>query len=293
MATDRNVVFYSCKSIAGKPAFNQLKAVKEIKKLTNPADWIVSYDGIDMAVLIDDVGSASKPTHLRFIRIRDESGYTLSPTRTIAQQAVAAGHMPAEFTHLVMWPDGYIGARSSREAPIVRLLSTYFEKTSGQICSVQTLYAANTIQRLKAMNSGGYRKVVATLRNSVATQTALNNNAKWFSGIFNAAKDPDAATVEITISAGHRKKPLSVTTVGELQGLAGMGDLVSKLIVIGEDAQGNRDELNLKEQRITQRLGFPNDLTKNKAAYKAIEAARTRAENTSNGGHPLKQAVNG
>lgn len=290
---DKDVVFYAVQDDpqAGAP-FNRTGAVSGLNGLTS-TQWIKSVDGMRVAALVDQIGSPTQPTYLRFIRVRDDGGFSLDAAKNLTPVQIAGGAEPAEFIHMVLWPDGYLGARASRDAPPVRYLSSYLAQAAQQRSVIPNLYDAATIQRLKQLKKGGLRKVELRIKNSPKTQAVLDQDAPWLGGIFSMGAEAEIAKMTVTFDVGRsQSKTLDDDVADEIESLAmspDMLDVLGKLVVYGKNAQGSNDKVDMRRQRLVQTVQFPADLTQNGAAYAAIEAARTSIEQVA----LLSSAVNG
>jgi hypothetical protein len=289
---DRTVVFFKALDVEGQAPFDRLVAVDDVNDLD--ADrWVVSYGGILMGVLVDEKGTDKAPTRLRFIRIRDTTPYVLDQKRQLALFPLDEGNQWAEFTHVVMWPDGFLGARSSRDAPVIKWLSQYFSATSGEHCQIVNIYAIDVVDQVKELaKAGGLTKVTSKIHTSEAEQLMKDDKLSHFQSFWAAGKDTEAITIEVTISVDRTKKKLAKEVAEEAIRLASFDDMVDRLIISGRDAAGATQTVNLKEQRITQPIGW-SDGDSNKQAYDAIIAARVSAENPNTGGVNFTKAALG
>jgi hypothetical protein len=164
---ERQVVFYAYEDVEDAEPFDRLAAVSGINRLDD-ADWRVpDIDGdSEVGVIVDQVGDAKKPSRLRFLRIRPDAPFVLSAARKLTPVQVREDERISEFTHVVLWADGYMGAISSRDAPSHKHLSHYFEETSGQMMHVVNLFDPDTLKRLRELKKYGLRNVKVKLKNS-------------------------------------------------------------------------------------------------------------------------------
>jgi hypothetical protein len=289
---DRNIVFYAVENVDGKSAFDRLAATRGVNDL-DEAVWVVEAHDIKMGLIVDQVGDDVKPTRCRFLRIRDDRPYVISPDRQLSLIEIEENHRVTEFTHVILWRDGYLGARASRDAPPIKYLSTYFAAVAQEHCEIVNLYASDVIQRLKEMKGRGLKKVQIKVRTATAMQLEQDEKLKWFKPFFVAGRETEAVTVDIGLSVDRARNKTLESGLGDAtERLASYGDLVERLIVTGKDAQGNTQVINLKEQRIA--LPFPySDAQSNDDAYATIEAARRQVTDTTRGGSPLDKAARG
>lgn len=287
---DRKIVFYGLLDVPGKNAFDRLAAVKSLHKLPDKK-WAVEENGIKMGVIVDDVGTKKRPTRLRFLRIRDDLPFALSPTRQTLPVAVQKGHQITEFTHVVIWPDNYMAAISSREAPNVKYLSSYFLDTSGEECMVINLYKHDTLDILKGMVKRGLKSAKVVVQESEARNLEKINKLSGFRPLLAAGRASQAARIEIKLTVGrYRDRTLSNQYGKETLALAEQGDLLESLVVTGKDSRGKPVELNLKKQRIHRPIQYSRD-SQSTPIYGRIENARTYVEKPANGGAALKSAA--
>ncbi len=125
---ERKIVFYKCQDTDQQKPFDRLKAVRGINDL-NDEDWRVPDGDFDLGVIVDKKGSSAMPTRLRLLRIRPDAPYMLSAARQLTQVEVADDENITEFTSVVLWPDNFMAAISSRDAPGHKRLSLYFDVT--------------------------------------------------------------------------------------------------------------------------------------------------------------------
>lgn len=246
----REVIFYECQDIQGAAGFDRLAALRGINALGDD-DWVLPDTVGGLAVIVDKVGKAATPSHLRFLRIRDDTPFKLSAARQLSRVDIDADEAISEFTYVVMWPDGFIGAVSSRDAPAHKKLSRYFEETSGQQVHIVNLFLADVIDRLKELQRNGLRNVRIKIQASEARQIARDGQAKGFRPIFLAGRAAEAATITVELGVGReRRRTLSDSIAEDTLTLAEMGDLFETLIVKGRNDAGEVRTINMKAERI-------------------------------------------
>jgi hypothetical protein len=113
---ERQVVFYECQNVPEQTSFDRLAAVEDINALEDE-DWQVPDDESDLAVIVDDPGTSTKPSLLRLLRIRSDRPFKLSAARQLTPVEVAANEAITEFTWVVIWKDHFAAGVSSRDAP--------------------------------------------------------------------------------------------------------------------------------------------------------------------------------
>lgn len=275
---ERQVVFYACRDVASKPPFDALAAVRPIETLAD-ADWRVADGLSDIAVLVDKLGSATLPTRLRLLRIRSDVPFLLSSARKLTPVQVAKNQAITEFTWAMLWPDNFLAAVSSRDAPAHKRLGTYFHETSGQETRIVNLFQPDIIAKLKELQENGLRRVQVKLHNSEAVQLEQDNAAKGFHNILKANRESDAATIGIDLSVGHsgaKAKLKSAIGKSAVHVATDYIDAIESMHVRGYDKNGNVRELNMKQERIR----WPIDDHEGDSAkiYKEIMRARKEVE---------------
>lgn len=287
---ERQVVFYECQDVPQRQAFDRLKAVAGINGLSD-ADWRVPDRESDLGVLVDRQGTASSASHLRFLRIRPDAPFKLSAARELQPIEVAENESITEFTWAVLWPDKFLAAVSSRDAPGHKKLSSYFYGTSGEQVHIVSLFRPDVVQRLKELREGGLRSVQVKIQTSHIQQIEADERTRGFWQFWRAGRGTDAATIGVELTVG-RSGPDATLNHGlglSVEALAEHVDLLESMHVSGLDRDGERETINMKHERV----GGPIDITSatsNQAVYRAIERARRAVEEDSG---PLEQAARG
>lgn len=278
---EKSVVFYECLDVQKYPAFDYKLAVEGINSLPD-AQWRVKEPSIasDLAVIVDQEATATKPAHLRFLRIREDAPFKLDAARKLAPVEVAQNEAITEFTWLVLWPDHYLAGVSMRDAPTHKKLQTYFNATSGQQTHIVNLFRPDVLKRLKEMqNKGTLRKLQVSVRMSELENLASKKALAGFRSILAAGKEADALTLDVTLSIGrgHPQEALSNGVAASAVELAGSVDLLESMNVVGIDAQGERREINMKQERVGDTINVEASST-NAAIFRDIEKARSAVE---------------
>ncbi len=275
---ERQVVFYECQDIEKQPDFDRLTAVGGINDLAD-TDWRVLDDESDLGVIVDKRGSSTSPTHLRFLRIRPDAPFKLSAARQLKPVEVAEDESITEFTWAVLWPDNFLAAVSSRDAPGHKKLSLYFHETSGEETHIVNLFRPDVVQRLKVLQKNGLRNVQVKVQTSHLQQIEADRGTRGFKQFWNAGKGTEAATIGIELSVG-RSGPDA--TLNDALGLSAVAlaehvDLVESMHVSGRDKHGEIETINMKHERIGGQIEIASS-TSNAAVYRAIERVRTTVE---------------
>lgn len=276
---ERQVVFYECQNIEDCPAFNRLAAVRDINGLDDE-DWrVADYDGVsELGVIVDQVGKADKPSRLRFLRIREDAPYVLSAARKLSPVEVKKDERISEFTHMVIWPDGFLGAISSRDAPAHKHLSLYLEQTAEQHAHIVNLFDPDTVKRLRELAKSGLRSVKVKLRSSELAQIEDDNAVTGFGNLFKAGRGTDAVTLGFELGVGRKRDAILDADLakGAVE-LAVMGDQLESMLVKGRDKHGEIQEINMKKERISEGIEIPESAS-NTQVYKKIKEGRRTVE---------------
>jgi hypothetical protein len=287
---ERQVFFYECQDVVQRQAFDRLKAVAGINGLSD-VDWRVPDRESDLGVLVDRPGTASSATYLRFLRIRSDAPFKLSVARELQPIEVAENENITEFTWAVIWPDGFLAAVSSRDAPGHKKLSSYFHNTSGEQVHIVSLFRPDVVQRLKELREGGLRSVKIKLQTSHIQQIEADERTRGFWQFWRAGRGTEAATIGVELTVG-RSGPDATLNNGlglSVQALADHVDLLESMHVSGLDRNGEKETINIKHERV----GGPIDITgntSNQAVFRAVDRTRRAVEEDSG---PLSQAARG
>jgi hypothetical protein len=270
---ERNVYFYATEDADQQTPFDRVGAASPINALSD-ADWMVNEHDIVMAVLVDQVGDGTNPTWLRFLRLRDDRPYQMGRDRQPRFVDLAEDARVTEFTFMVLWPDGYMAALSSRDAPHTKYLATYFDRTSGQKCRIVDLYASDVVQRLEELKKGGLTRAEVKVRTAKVQQIEDDEQIRGFKPFWVAGRGQEAVTVKVELSVDRsRDRFLATEVVEEVQHLVSYGDLIDGLKVAGRNGDGKRDEINLKKERRSTEINFEETAAATEI-YRRMQQAR-------------------
>lgn len=275
---ERQVVFYACRDIEGKPAFDPVAALEPINELEDD-DWRVPDGDSDLAVIVDKIGSKTTPSRLRLLRIRSDAPSKLTALRELTPVEVAENEAITEFTWAMLWPDGFLAGVSSRDAPPHKRLATYFRETSGQETHIVNLFQPDILDKLKELREHGLRRVQLKLSNSEAKQLEEDEGAKGFHNILKANRASKAATIGIDLSVGRSgAKAILSNKIGKSAVVVAEDfiDGVESMHIRGYDKNGTVRELNMKQERIRWSIDDGEGVAK--AVYKEIRRARKEVE---------------
>jgi hypothetical protein len=280
---ERQVVFYECQDIDRLPAFDRIAALNDINDLDDD-DWTVTDGDAQLGVIVDRVGGSNRTSRLRFLRIRQEAPYLLSAARDLTPLAIQADEAISEFTYIVMWPDGFMGGISSRDAPGHKRLAWYLRETSGERTHIVNLFQPDVVERLRELRRNELRKVSLRVQTSKLAQIEADGHVTGWSQLFNAGRGTDAATFAIEVSVGRqRHHGLSDSLAEGAEELALMGDLLESMIVRGRNDRGDIETINMKQERVRAVIDIDGGTTTTNM-YRHIESARNIAEQTLGGG---------
>jgi hypothetical protein len=275
---ERQVVFYECQDYADEPPFDRIAAVGGINDLDDD-DWRVEDEDAEIGVIVDQVGSAAKPSYVRLLRIRADAPYILSKARKLSPIQVQQDESITEFTYAVIWPDHFMGAIASRDAPAHKRLALYFSEASDQETYIVNLFEPDVVQRLREMRRNGLRSVKLKVQTSYLRQIELASEVKNFSNLWNAGRGTDAATIGIELSVGRKRgnAKLKDAIARETERLAVLGDLFETMVVRGRDDYGDVQTINLKKERVRATIAVArSDSTA--VVYREIVRARRAVE---------------
>jgi len=179
----------------------------------------------------------------------------------------------------MIWPDRYMAAISSRDAPGHKKLGTYFLSTSGQATQIVNLFRPDLPQRLRAIRANGLRKAQLKIQTSFLQQRLIDENRTGFGQLLRAGRESEAATIGIELSVGKRGRDARLNDeIGAgMSYLADNVDLVESLHVKGRNEEGEIEEINLKQERIKAPIEIAYG-TSNDDVYREIKRARREVE---------------
>jgi hypothetical protein len=286
---ERQVVFYECQNVENHPDFNRVAALQDINDMDDD-DWRVSDYDNEMGVIVDQVGDTNTPSELRFLRIRPDAPYKLSAARELSLVEVEDDENISEFTYVVMWPDGFMAALSSRDAPSHKKLGRYFRQTSGEETHIVNLFVEDVVERLRELRRNGLRNVKFKVQTANVVQIEADQQATGFKGFFDAGKQSHAATIGIEISVGRaRRAHLSDDIAEAAEELAEMGDLLESMIVKGRNDDDEVKTINMKQERIRGTIELDGTATA-RDYYRAIREVRRSIEGDTG---PLDRSARG
>jgi hypothetical protein len=278
MMAERQIVFYECQDFPEADPFDLATALTDLNSLED-AEWR-QIDGDDqLAVIVDREAKGKKPAHLRLLRIRPDAPYRLTATRKLSPVEIEEDENITEFTWAAIWPDGFMGAVSSRDAPNHKKLSDYFFATSEQATHIVNLFRPDMVERLKELTDNGLRQVQVKVRTSQFQQKEFDEKRTGFRQFWRAGDGTDAATIGIDLSVG-RSGPDAILAKEIGSGVTYLAEhieAVESLHVKGYNDNGEIETINLKQERLKQPIEI-TPATTNKDVYANIRRARRDLE---------------
>ena len=125
----RRIVFQGWEGVTNMPPFDLAAASIAVKKLPTTS-WAYIEPDFTTAVLIDDLGDQNSPTCLRLFRLRagDDVPHKLDATRVLTPLQLAQNEAITDWSHVIIWPDGYAAYDSRRDAPSLSRRSMYLRE---------------------------------------------------------------------------------------------------------------------------------------------------------------------
>lgn len=284
------MVFYKCLDVPKKPKFNRVSAAGSINGLGDK-DWRQPHaaSGDELAVLVDKPGTNNSPSEMRFLRIRADVPFVLSQARKLTPVQVGKNDSISEYTHVVLYSDGFMGAVTSRDAPQHKWLADYLLSAVTERTTIVNIYRPDVVQRLKQLKKHGLTNVTFKVQTSTAVQKSFINKLSGFKPFLKDAKKTDAVSIGIELTTSRTSGHLSDAIASEAVDLAQMSAQLERMVITGKDGKGGRETINMKHERVNRVMDVP--ATANDAAYyNAIRTAREEIEDVMG---PLSKAAVG
>lgn len=246
----RRIRFFSWESMDPDAGFAPSSAAAAVVALAED-DWRLERGEMTTAAIVDRTGSDSEPSCLRFFRLRadDDVPHKMDVSRATTPIEVGVGESITDWTHVVIWPDGFAAHDPRRDAPSLARLSAYFSYKADADVRFRPLYDRSLIQRLKQLDD--LRAVEIRISNTTAMQELADADLGMFKGLFSVARDTESATFASTISVGRKKKQfLADELKNDVVALAESAIEFLDHLVIRGVKDGEREYLDLLTQRI-------------------------------------------
>jgi hypothetical protein len=246
----RRIRFFAWENLPESPDFDLGRAAQSVAALDN-ANWRYEAGDMTTAALVDGQPAGNDPAKLRFFRLRegDDVPHKMDIERATSPVEVAEGEAITDWTHVVIWPDGYAAHDPHRDAPTLARLEAYFRAKTNERVKFVSLFDRGLIERLRALED--LRAVELRIARPDALQDVQDQNLGMFEGIFNMARESESATLSTTISVGRsRTRHLNPELKEEVVALAEVAsEFLDHLIVRGVD-HGRSVQIDLLHQRI-------------------------------------------
>ncbi len=246
----RNIRFFAWENVPHAQEFDFPQAVVDVAALGDP-DWRLESGDMTTGAIIDRQPQGNNPVCLRFFRLRegDDLPHKMDIARTTSPVDVLEGEAITDWTHVVIWPDGYAAHDPHRDAPTLARLAAYLRGVVSHRVRFLPLFDRNLIEQLRELDE--LRAVELRLAKPDALQDAEDRNLGIFEGVFNMAREAESATIATTISVGRsRKKHLNPDVKDDVVALAEAAtEYLDQLVVRGVQ-DGRAVRIDLLNQRI-------------------------------------------
>lgn len=253
----RRIRFFAWESLPERPEFDLGGAVQTIAALED-ADWRYEAGDMTTAALVDEQPAEDRPACLRFFRLRegDDVPHKMDIERATTPIEVDEGEAITDWTHVIIWPDGYAAHDPHRDAPTLTRLAAYFRAKTNERLNFVSLFDRNLIEQLRALED--LRAVELRIARPDALQDAEDRNLGMFEGIFNMARESESATLSTTISVGRsRTRHLNPELKEEVVALAEIASEFLDHLVVRGVHDGRTVQIDLLHQRIEKYRSVP------------------------------------
>ena len=253
----RRIRFFAWESLPERDEFDLESAIGSIAALDD-TNW--RYVGSDMttAAIVDQHPVGDSQAFLRLFRLRecDDVPYKIDVQRATTPIQIGRGEAITDWTHVVIWRDGYAAHDPHRDAPSLARLSAYFREKTNDRVNFVSLFNRNLINQLRALED--LRSVELRIARPDALQDAEDRKLGMFEGIFNMARESDSATLATTISVGRsRKRRLNPDLKDEVISLAEIASEYLDHLVVRGVGDGRLVTIDLLHQRIEKYCSVP------------------------------------
>lgn len=245
----RNVRFFAWENVLEQDDFDLAQGMADVAALMD--DWKVDAFDMTTGAIIDREPVAGAPACLRFFRLRegDDLPHKMDIARMTSPVDVLDGEAITDWTHVVIWPDGYAAHDPHRDAPSLVRLAVYLRDTVAQRVRFLPLFDRDLLDQLRELDE--LRAVELRLAKPDALQDLEDRKLGIFAGIFNMAREAESANIATTISVGRsRTKHLNPEVKDDVVALAeAANDYLDQLVVRGV-RDGRAVRIDLLNQRI-------------------------------------------
>lgn len=250
----RKLTFSRWQSIEDRAPFVPHEAAEAVVRLsaTDPRQAVLTDGDSSTVVLVPDAGSATSPTKLQLLALRDPDNRPLQfgPGEPLGPIDMLAHRFPADLTHVELWPDGIACQDFHGNAPRLTRLSRYFRLKLTQFVVFEQLYQADLADRLEDVR-GQLRRIELAL----TRPERLDVDAGLFGTLIPAVYGHRAPSVSVHIGMGRfgpRDRFLDAETEAQVFEIAERAhDLVDQLIITGRSrATGRSATVDLVNERL-------------------------------------------
>ena len=288
MDMERRLVFYRWRSVDGAPPFDRLAAAEAIEHLADTPARKLRHGDFSIDVEINAVGDDTAPTKIIIEKLRsyEERPWARAPGEVATPTNIRPDQDMLDFSHAVIWPDGYAAFTVGGLGPAPSALVAFLEFRVDQALALIPLYEQDLVERLR--NWRGLRMVSLSIRNSSAVQTELNATQGAFRGILRQiTQEQDIAVLRTELAVprrgkGARQRLLSIP-VEDVVELAEHSEAFDSLRVVGLTRAGRIERFDLITQRLQVIRRLPRAAqgghrTDDEATFHALLNARATVE---------------
>jgi hypothetical protein len=273
----RKLTFYAWQDGLKKRPFDRIGAAKAVKAMEGEPDSVAEIDGTLVAALVQDVGTATKPSRFQILPLRDYDNRPLrfQPGTALSAITLRSGEYTSDVAHISIWPDGYAAYDAHGFAPGPQRLGAYLREKCDERVNFVALYDRELIDYVKSLD--GLTAVEFSITNSDKAQRAADSQKGVFAGLLSARRGLEEISFGTRISVGRsRDRRLDSQLEAEVLELAEEADqYFDSLRVTGIDPDTKKSvEVNLLQTR----LHVPVDLPRVRSGGDAPSASRCFAE---------------
>jgi hypothetical protein len=251
---DRTVRFVGWENVPDRPEFD-LPAFTQAVQALDAGNWRLLDSDMTTAAIVERHGD---PLCLRYFRIREEGDLPsrIDAARQTLPLELPAGESITDWTHVVIWSDGYAASDPHRDAPTLSRLEWYARQRANQRVRFIQLYDRSLLDQLQQLDD--LTAIQLRITRSDAAQAVADGDLGLLGGLFALYRGSESATVETKMSVGRsRSRELNENMRGDLLALAERAsELLDQLVIRGRH-DGRSVTLDLLKQRIQRRVNVP------------------------------------
>lgn len=279
----RRIIFQGWEDVKGRPPFDRIAGTSAVALL--PVDeWALEELDYTTGVLVDEVGSEQTPTLLRCFRLRagDDTPHKLDANRNPTPVQLLRDEAITDWTHVVIWPDGFVAHESTRDAPGLSRLAGYLREMVDEHVRFFPLYDRSLLEELEALDD--IKAVDVKFAVSRAEQVEGLRHDGMFAALLRVGRDVDAITISTKVSVGPSRKHFLRSDVhSEILELAGSADDFLDHLTVNGVKDDRAVRIDLLRKRLDDLLTVARSRTLGNAPdpelmYSSIEQSRRRLE---------------